>query len=276
MPVKTIATLALAGVFVGPAHAAPKSAKVTTSGPTEVYRSDAVEELENGAPPPAPKNSRKAPATPKLSADELVMKFDDPNPPSQTARSLYLGLSLGMLRTRGTVESSTGEVFNLGDNRATNSFTLSFGGSRARRADTMQATEVGFVGETSPWRIGVEGKFQFARQSINRAGFLPEGTALQSTLAALQPWVSRRWSVNEKVSTLLGAELGYFQYSQLSSLTSYRFTRTTPVLGMELALLYDISPSWAAKAQFNARTKVSGDALELPENAWALGGRFQW
>lgn len=272
---KNAATILLLGALAGTATAAPKATKATAPPAAEVYRSDAVEELENSAQPPAPKKSA-TPMQPKLSADELVMKFDDPNPPARAARSLYLGLSLGMLRTRGTVESSTGEVFKLGDNAATNSFALSFGGSRARRADTLQATEQGYVGETSPWRIGFEGKFQFARQAINRVGFLPEGTTLQSTLAALQPWVSRRWSSNEKASTVIGAEFGYFQYSQMSSLTAYRFTRSSPVLGMELAMLYDISPNWAAKAQFNARTKVSGDAMELPENAWALGGRYQW
>lgn len=273
---KIAATVALFGALGGSALAAPKATKGTAPVPVEVYRSDAVEELENGAQPPAPTKSAKTPLQPRLTADELVMKFDDPNPPSRAARALYFGVGIGLLRTRGTVESSTGEIFNLGDNGTTNSFALSFGGSRSRRADTLQATEQGFVGETSPWRIGFEGKFQFARQSINRVGFLPEGTTLQSTLAALQPWVSRRWSSNEKASTVIGAEFGYFQYSQMSTMTSYRFTRSTPVLGMELAMLYDISPNWAAKAQFNARTKVSGDAMELPENLWALGGRYQW
>lgn len=266
---KTGMLLTISGIMMmgAGAFSAPKSTvKKAVHQEKGIYRSTAVEEISTA---PAPKPSRNTKNVfPKVSVDELRMRFEDPNPPAVDYRSYYIGLSMGSLSSKGSVESSTGDVFEIGEYGATNSFGLSFGGSRrtGTQSDEMAGT----------WKIGFEGKVLYSRQTLKRDGFIPDGSYLQSTLLGLQPWVSRRFESVPRATALVGAEFGYFQYTQSSTLTSFRFTKAAPIAGLELAMLYDLSKNWAAKAQFNTRTKISGDALELPEAAWALGGRYQW
>lgn len=234
----------------------------------KVSREHAIQSIVEAPQVPVTSTKGKVAApTQSVSSGQLMMKFEDPNPPRDYRREMQIELSTGPFQARGSIRKNVDESVGLGDFNQGRFIQIGLGTSRVK-------TEEGGGFVPSPWQWGLGARFLLTQQDAESIAAGAAARKLQSASLTFGPWVKRNltsvWSVG------LGLEAGYFNYSQLSPRASERASQGAPIYLADLETAVGVSSSWEVVARGTQRQKMARSTLELPEASWSLGGRYKW
>ncbi|MCX7978031.1 MAG: hypothetical protein N2578_03420 [Bdellovibrionaceae bacterium] len=113
---------------------------------------------------------------------------------------------------------------------------------------------------------------------VSGSGFSPERTFLNTTIARGGPLLEAASTGLPWLSLLLSPQMGYLNYTQTSSNTTFNFSEQAVLAGSSVTLVLKAGPFWSFRLEkFDGQlTSASSPELRMPEQDTSVGAFYTW